>query len=638
MPDRSAASVEFGAGRVAGARALAWGVFALHLLGLLLIHPPFGAWFDAEPLVEQDYGTHLHHLHAVHALARETGRLWGYSAAFMAGHPVGTIQDASIKLFELALLPFPASAIDRLFKLLVLAAAAAAPWMIWGTARLLLGRGWAPSIASALATAAWWNSLPREMLFYGMIGFASVAHFTFLALALAIVVVESGGEKGKRRWGAHIGWIVCAALLPPMHVMGVAIAFLPALAYVILRFRAWSRIGPAWIGLGVFLGLAVNAPWLLAFFDRRGDDISSSLVEALPAFVSDDPWTFVRDYLHPDWGVWTFRFGPLEKGFRLALLGIGVAGVAGLWRSGRRAIAATLGAAIGWLFFLAYFGSLVPALRAWQPLRFKAPLDAALALGAAAWIVEARTQSIGGRGRIVGFSALAIGFASFLVNLYFTETGGALTMRSGLPERERRIVEWIAREAPPEGRVLFEESGDESGFVYDGVYLSSFAARMTGRAFIGGPANLYNDRHHRAHFHSGRLFGEPIATASDARLIEILDLYNIGAIVAFAPPSIARFLSLGDRIELAGQFGPIVVMRARRPLSWFLKGSGRVSVGVNAIRLMEIEGDDAVIKFHWVEGLASDPPARIEPYPIPGDPIPFIRLIDPPEEVTLRVR
>ena len=72
------------------------------------------------------------------------------------------------------------------------------------------------------------------------------------------------------------------------------------------------------------------------------------------------------------------------------------------------------------------------------------------------------------------------------------------------------IVEWIKKETPAEARVLFEESGDETGFVYDGMYLSSFIPHWTGRELIGGPINLYNDRHHFAEFHSGKFLKKDI--------------------------------------------------------------------------------------------------------------------------------
>jgi hypothetical protein len=43
------------------------------------------------------------------------------------------------------------------------------------------------------------------------------------------------------------------------------------------------------------------------------------------------------------------------------------------------------------------------------------------------------------------------------------------------------------------------------------------------------------------------------------------------------------------------------------------------------------------LKYHWVEGLTTSPPAKVEPVKMLDDPIPFIKLVVPPPSVTLRV-
>jgi hypothetical protein len=107
-------------------------------------------------------------------------------------------------------------------------------------------------------------------------------------------------------------------------------------------------------------------------------------------------------------------------------------------------------------------------------------------------------------------------------------------------------VDWINQATPAEGRVLFDESGDETGFVYDGMYLSAFIPYWTGRQLIGGPINLYNDRHHFAEFHSGKLLKKEIHRLTDDAIRNYFRLYNIGAVVAFHPDSIQRIQSVRD--------------------------------------------------------------------------------------------
>jgi hypothetical protein len=156
------------------------------------------------------------------------------------------------------------------------------------------------------------------------------------------------------------------------------------------------------------------------------------------------------------------------------------------------------------LFGVTYFGALSSTVKAWQPLRFKVPLDLILVIAASyyASLSFGRSRSFS---PFVG-SAVVLGLLAFSLNVIQTESSGRLKLRSTFRPELTAIVEWIDRETPENARLLFEESGDESGFVYDRTYLSSFLPYLTGRQLIGGPINLYNDRHHFAEFHSGKLF------------------------------------------------------------------------------------------------------------------------------------
>lgn len=65
------------------------------------------------------------------------------------------------------------------FKIMALLAMMCVPWLMYFAARNLVhefknNHVAAPS-AAIPGTAYWWNSLPREMFFYGMIGYVSAA-------------------------------------------------------------------------------------------------------------------------------------------------------------------------------------------------------------------------------------------------------------------------------------------------------------------------------------------------------------------------------------------------------------------------------------------------------------------------------
>ena len=612
-------------------------IFLLHSLGLALLFDPVRGIVSNQPLIDQDWGLHFHHLKSLEAFWRQDGRLWGYNPFFMAGYPSNTIQDLSIKLFELvalALSSFGGSSVQW-FKLAAFCAMASVPWLMWFAARNFFAadetKDRAGLIAALLGTIYWWNSLPREMFFYGMIGFPTASYLSVLGVSLfhrlAATPVPSGYLKA--------GWLLFAAAILPLHVQSVLTFAPPMIALLAAKPVLWNGRMAGWILAAAALAILANSLWLFPAINHRTDDVSASIVAQLPLFASTHPWTFLLDYLGPS-GFWTFRPTFMEKGFRLALLLLGVLGIRRLLQNAQRTLGITLASALLLLFLVTYFGAFVPAVKAWQPLRFKVPFDLFLAIGAAyaltGWLTTGRAE----RSSLVPV-LLGCGVIAFLFNLVQSEAAGKMHLRSQLKPELLSVVDWIARETPADARLLFEESGDESGFVYDGAYLSALLPSLTGRQLIGGPINLYNDRHHFAEFHSGILLKKSVETLSDEQLRNYLRLYNIGAVVAFHPASIQRLRSIPGLVTVEQRIGPVHLMKVNQQLSWFIEGEGKIKAGWNDLALSEIKGSQVILKYHWVEGLTASPSVTIEAVKILDDPIPFIKLVMPPANVHLRI-
>jgi hypothetical protein len=229
------------------------------------------------------------------------------------------------------------------------------------------------------------------------------------------------------------------------------------------------------------------------------------------------------------------------------------------------------------------------------------------------------------------------GLIAFAINIVQTESTGRLLLRSRLAPPLETITLWIMQETLADSRVLFEESGDETGFVYDGVYLSSLLPHLTGRELIGGPINLYNDRHHFAEFHSGKMFKKDVQTLSADEITNYFRLYNIGAVVAFHPASLQRLQSIPGLVTVDQRIGPVHLMKVNQSPNWFVQGQGKLTAGFNRIELSELKGSEIILKYHWIEGLRSTPAVKIMPVELADDPIPFIKLIDPPSNLTLRI-
>ena len=128
------------------------------------------------------------------------------------------------------------------------------------------------------------------------------------------------------------------------------------------------------------------------------------------------------------------------------------------------------------------------------------------------------------------------------------------------------------------------------------MYLSAFIPHWTGRELIGGPINLYNDRHHFAEFHSGKLLKKDIRTLSDEAIRNYFRLYNIGAVVAFDPASIQRLRSVPGLVTVDQRIGPVHMMKVNQPLTWFVKGDGKVNAGLNQIAVSNVRGGEVILK------------------------------------------
>jgi hypothetical protein len=383
------------------------------------------------------------------------------------------------------------------------------------------------------------------------------------------------------------------------------------------------------------LSLVVNLPWLVPALSHLKDDVSLGIVEELAIFASADPLLFLKDYIGPQ-NFWSFRSTWAEKGLRLALLALGAVGVVQLLGSKQKSLGIMLAAGLAALFSISYFGSLLPLLKAWQPLRFKVAYDLLLAL-AAAFAVASWARRRNSVSAPVIILPLIFAGAAFLFNLAATESQGTMRLRTVVRAEINQIVDWIRTETPANGRVLFEESGDETGFVYDGMYLSSFAAHWGDRELIGGPINLYNDRHHFAAFHSGKLFKRDIHRLGDDEIRNYFRLYNVGAVVAFHPASIQRLQSVAGLVSLDRRIGPVHLMKVNQPLSWFFQGDGRVEAALGRLKVSDVKSREIILKYHWVEGLKSVPPAKMSFVSMLDDPIPFIKIVEPPATFTLQI-
>ena len=190
----------------------------------------------------------------------------------------------------------------------------AIPWVMFFAARNLFGEEplvrIVPSLAAFLGTAYWWNSLPREMFFYGVVGFPPAAYLSLLAVSLFYRILNSERLLTVTR----ALWLVVAVAILPLHFQAVLILAPPMIALLMTQREFLHRRGLLWIGAAIVAAVLANLVWLLPAITHRADEVSSTIVGQLPLFSSSDPLTFVKDYFSQS-GYWTFRPSAWEKGW-----------------------------------------------------------------------------------------------------------------------------------------------------------------------------------------------------------------------------------------------------------------------------------------------------------------------------------
>ena len=161
-------------------------------------------------------------------------------------------------------------------------------------------------MAALLGTAYWWNSLPREMFFYGMVGYAPAAYTSVLGVALLYRIA-----RNPSLWSpTHLGWLMLALVIPSLHIQSIVI-FLPPIVALASPTR---YLPPQSIDLDrrraqLFRFSQTCRGWLPHLI-IAADDVSSAIVDQLPLFTSVDPFTFLKDYLGPP------VTGPFDHPFR----------------------------------------------------------------------------------------------------------------------------------------------------------------------------------------------------------------------------------------------------------------------------------------------------------------------------------
>ena len=578
--------------------------------------------FNDRPILNVDFCSQYYWAYAAREFHRQDGRLWGYDPNFMAGYPLDFIFNSSLPV-QMISVALPGASLARVIKAaLILSFLLMPPLLFFSLTMMGLPRG--PGLAAtALGVCLFW--LAENALFgrFGMISGAFLLHFFLVPLSLLLCWLRD------RRPAALVGFAAALALSLIVHKTAFVLTVAPALLLVALAVRSLRAREWAYLAAAFVVAFALNLHWLLPFF------------RFLPLKVEDPLTTFFQntELLRPLadlFPVQTFFAIPLA---RLLTMAAGLMGLKKLRREQPRLYLPLL-ALLVYFGVFAYFGSLVPVLRHLQPYRYVTAYFYLWLPFAGYGLAAARERlSPGGWPRRLAPAGFGLLLFVLLLLPSFQAFSWVAPLRTDLTPDSAALIDWLKNHTDPGARILAEDINvwtDKP--VYGGARLVGLVPALMPRELIGGPLPNAFIIHHRVSFEDGWLCGRVIKEMSDAEVAAVLRRYNVGWVVAWSEASKER-LSRQPGLEPAAEFGLVKCWRVPSPPGYFLEGTGRVSAGFNRIRLSGLATGSGrvVVSYHWVDGLRSTPPARLTRVDVPGDPVGFIGVVDPPADLVIHL-
>ncbi len=619
---------------VATAACLAFGVgAALRVVGLERVA---GGARAPTLLSYDDYALQFYYGQLGAQLLSDSGVNYGYDPNFLAGYPKLPVYYPSSRPFELALYWFAGADPVRIFNRSVLVLLASLPF--WLLAAALL---WETPGAERLAIVAF-GSVPHLLVpaadFYGYMEASGMVSFLFASFVSLTVVAAGSRFLSKGSVAAALALTATGCLLFVSHPTAPLLVALPALVLAAggLRGIPVRRvIGLALVAIAVG---AVSWPWIEGQF-VLGDH----------ADLRDFYTPGGQRHFAPVGGWWApLRVAvPAPILISLAPAALAPLGLAFWWREGERWRCVLFASQIALLFGLAFYGA-PSGLSALAPGRFTLTLALWLlfpaAHGAAIAVAAIRVHLAFRLGERSALAASALGVALVLLSLLAGGAPRALFRPYTLPQLERSagtdtqapaLLDWLRERTDSDGRLLHEET-DRLSHQYYGSHLAALMPLRTGRLLAGGPAPHALVVENSLRFIAGNLRGRPLSGWSDGDLLELLARYNVRYLLCWSAGAKRRLERL-DQATRVGVFDKFALFRLETTPSYFLQGSGRLEVRGRRIALSELEPEQGAvaIKFHWTETLRTDPPRPIEPFPVAGEPAPFLRLRDVPERLEI---
>ncbi len=607
-------------------------LFLLALLSTIVFFYPGDLFFNS-PVFDDDYAMHFSQCLSNQRFLERFGKIWGYDPFLLAGFPRGVLVNADNKLWELSFyLLEPLLGAGRAFKLYPLFFLLLYPFFIYGAARNFDCSRGVSLTAACIAVLFFHLSLAIDLFYSGMVSYVLVSFFSFYVLSHFYLLLYR-----RFSWKQYVVVVLLASLLLMCHILSPIHLIAPITILYLLRFRDLSLRQHSFIAAIPVIILLANSYWLFLiaeFYHYKT--------------VRPENWEFslqIKDILEP------FKVYLLQRKtqvyklevlnstfFDAALLVLGVGGLTLWYRRGQRTLALAFCGGFTILFFIAFYGSHIIFLSQFQPERFLIPLSLLMLFPASLALFLSLQTLFAQRTRAAQFFIIVV-LAVILFRPVIKPFGIMIKyqvyrLNCTFPQELMAILKFLEQQTTRAGRILIEDSEwsySNSVHKYYGGHFPALFGEYVQRHYLCGPRPMYPMKHSYASFTDGILFEKEIQTFTLEQLKYYFDHYNVKWILCWKKETIEHLSQFPEYIKEIKMIDDFKIYEVKRRPTFFLKGTGEVRADYNRIELKNITAreQEIILSFHWMEYLRTEPPMTIEPVFLAGDPVGFIKIINP---------
>lgn len=579
--------------------------------------------FSDEPLVYSDHGGHFYYATIGSRFFINHGRFWGYDPFLMAGAPTD-LADSSDRFIKLMMGCFYFVPPEISYKVIVFLMGALLPLMLYWSGRLWDMNRQTALLACITGSWLWFVGGGLDFLMKASAGFMLASIFGIWLSGFFFQFFKSPARASAA------GILAGSPLALLIHPGVLPIIVCLAGTFYLFYFKTLTRKTHVFIVATALLSLLVNLFWIVPnLYNLQFADPPGSLLGLQLILV-----TFVEEVIQK------------HQYFLILLLPVAGEGLRYLSQTGKKELAAGFGAGLLGLLLLTFAGGLLPVIKEFQLIRYIFPFvmlsTFPVSIGIISYIRKIRSPGLGAKHRLPAALSIIIFIFSLGAFLWDQNNLPLNTSFIGLNNRTKSIIEWTKANTDAGARILIEDNGPWGEINCLGMKLHaltrpygdnnplSAVAYYTKRELIGGPHWLMFLKNHHADFSGTELLGKRFDGWDRDAIIQAMDLYNIGWVIAFSPWFHDLFDRFPDLFQPLKKENGFTFYKVKRRHSFILNGgSGLVCADYNKIHITGADPDigQMVISYHWHPRLKIEPEScRLVRVFIGDDPVGFIGI------------